>query len=105
MTAKIKTLTAAALVALMTTGSAFAGEIEVGGNLLSVGVVAGAATNVSVGFLSKADQAVGVISGDSDLSVGGNLLNVGVVTGAATNVAVGFMAESCQEIGAIGKSC
>ena len=103
MTTKIKTLTAAALVALMTTSAAFAGEIEVGGNLLNVGVVTGAATNTA-GFLAKASQSIGVISGDSDLKVGGNLLNVGVVTGAATNTA-GFLAEACQEIGAIGKEC
>ncbi len=105
MTAKIKTLTAAALIALMTTGSAFAGEIEVGGNLLNVGVVTGNAANISTGFFSKADQAIGVISGDSDVDVGGNLLNVGVVTGNAVNVATGFFSKACQEIGAIGKDC
>lgn len=61
MTAKIKTLTAAALVALMTTGTAFAGEIEVGGNLLNVGVVSGAATNVAVGFMAESCQEIGAI--------------------------------------------
>jgi hypothetical protein len=102
---KIKHITFAAFVALMTTSPAFAGDIEAGGNLLNVGVVTGAATNISAGFLSKADQAVGVISGDSNVKVGSNLLNVGVVTGAATNVAAGFKSEACQEVGSIGKKC
>jgi hypothetical protein len=105
MTSKIKYITAVAFVALMTTSTSFAGEIEIGGNALNVGVVSGAATNVAAGFLSKADQAIGVISGDSNTKVGGNLLNVGVVTGAATNVAAGFLAEACQEVGSIGKKC
>jgi len=105
MTAKIKYLTAAAFVALMTTSSAFAGEIEVGGNALNVGVVTGGATNVSSGFLSRAEQNIGSISGDSDVKVGGNLLNVGVVTGAATNVSTGFLSKACQEIGSIGNKC
>ena len=105
MTAKIKYLTAAAFVALMTTSTAFAGNIEVGGNALNVGVVSGAATNVAAGFLSKADQAIGVVSGDSNTKIGGNLLNVGVVSGAATNVAAGFLSTACQEVGSIGKDC
>jgi hypothetical protein len=105
MTSKIKYITAVAFVALMTTSTSFAGEIDVGGNLLNVGVVTGAATNVSAGFLSKADQAVGVISGDSNIKVGSNLLNVGVVTGAATNAALGIKSEACQEVGSIGKKC
>ena len=103
MNATIKTLAATALFALMATGSAFAGDIEIGGNALNVGVVNGAATNTA-GFLAKADQAIGVISGDSNVKVDGNLLNVGVVTGAATNTA-GFLAEACQEVGSIGKKC
>jgi hypothetical protein len=105
MTSKIKYITAVAFIALMTTSTSFAGEIEIGGNALNVGVVSGAATNLAVGFNSKADQAIGVISGDSDTKVGGNLLNVGVVTGAATNLAVGFNSKACQEVGAIGKDC
>ena len=103
MHAKIKSFTATAILAIMTTSAAFAGEIEVGGNLLNVGVVTGAATNTA-GFLAEANQSIGVVSGDSDVKVGGNLLNVGVVTGAATNSA-GFLATACQEIGAIGKEC
>lgn len=105
MTSKIKILTAAAFVALMTTGTAFAGEIEVGGNALNVGVVSGSATNIAGGAFTKADQAIGVISGDSNTKIGGNLLNVGVVTGAATNAAVGIKSEACQEVGSIGKKC
>ncbi len=103
MTTKIKSLAAATVFALMATSTAFAGEIEVGGNALNVGVVTGAATN-QAGFLGKADQAIGVISGDSDVKVNGNLLNVGVVTGAATNTA-NFLAKACQEVGSIGKKC
>ncbi len=105
MTTKIKYLTAVAAVALMTASSAFAGEIEVGGNALNVGVVAGNAVNVAAGFLSKADQSIGAISGDSDVTIGGNLLNVGVVAGNAVNVSTGFLSKSCQEIGAIGNVC
>ncbi len=105
MTTKIKYLTAVAAVALMTASSAFAGEIEVDGNLLNVGVVTGNAVNVSTGFLSNAEQSIGAISGDSDISVDGNLLNVGVVTGNAVNVATGFLSDACQEIGAIGNEC
>lgn len=102
---KIKHITFAAFVALMTTSPAFAGEIEIGGNALNVGVVTGSATNIAAGLFSKADQAVGVISGDSNTKVGGNLLNVGVVTGAATNAALGIKSEACQEVGSIGKKC
>lgn len=105
MTAKIKYITTAAFVALMTTTAAYAGTIEVGGNALNVGVVSGAATNLSMGLNSKASQAIGVISGDSDTKVGGNLLNVGVVTGAATNLSMGLGSKACQEVGSIGKKC
>jgi hypothetical protein len=103
MTIKIKTLAAATVFALMASSTAFAGDIEIGGNALNVGVVTGAATNTA-GFLAKADQSIGVISGDSNVKVNGNLLNVGVVTGAATNTA-GFLAKACQEVGSIGKKC
>ena len=56
MTTKIKSLAAATVFALMATSTAFAGEIEVGGNALNVGVVSGAANNISTGFLSKAEN-------------------------------------------------
>jgi hypothetical protein len=105
MTTKIKSLAAATVFALMATSTAFAGEIEVGGNALNVGVVSGAANNISTGFLSKADQAIGVVSGDSNVKIGGNLLNVGVVSGAANNISTGFLSKACQEVGAIGKKC
>ena len=105
MLSKIKVLTAAAALAAMTAGSALAGDIEVGGTALNVGVVSGAATNVSTGFLSKAEQSIGAVSGDSNVKIGGDLLNVGVVSGAATNVATGFLSEACQEIGSIGNEC
>jgi hypothetical protein len=103
MFSKIKYLTAAAFVALMTTSAAFAGDIEVGGSALNVGLVTGAITNTA-GFLATAKQGVGVVSGDSNVKIGGSLLNVGLVTGAATNTA-GFLATACQEVGAIGKKC
>lgn len=102
---KIKVLTAAAALAVMTVGSAFAGEIEVGGNALNVGVVTGNATNVAAGLVAHAEQSIGAVSGDSDVKIGGDLLNVGVVTGNATNVAAGLVAEACQEIGSIGNDC
>ena len=66
MTTKIKALAAATVFALMATSTAFAGEIEIGGNALNVGVVNGAATNTA-GFLAKADSIVGWPLEESEL--------------------------------------
>jgi hypothetical protein len=103
MTAKIKYLTAATAIALMTASSAFASEVETGGRVVNVGVVGENAVNVANGSESTAEQNIGTISisGDSVLSVGSDLVNVGVVGRNAVNVAFGFKSEATQNIGTI----
>ncbi len=106
MTTKIKYLTAVAAIALMTASSAFAGEIEVGGNAVNFGVVVGNAVNLALGEETVAEQNIGVVSGDSDVvAIDGNLFNFGIVGGNAVNVAFGLKSTACQDIGSIGNAC
>ena len=101
MTAKIKYLTAATAIALMTASSAFAGEVETGGRVVNVGVVGENAVNVANGSESTAEQNIGTISISGNSVVGSDLVNVGVVGRNAVNVAFGFKSEATQNIGTI----
>ncbi len=85
MNAPGKFLIAVAVISLMTTGSAFADGIQVGGHLVNV-TVANEATNMALGPNATATQSIGAINGNA--RVNGNLTNVTVV-GEAINLARG----------------
>ncbi len=105
MIPKIKHLTAATLFALMTASSAFAGTLEVGGNLANV-TLSNQPTNLAIGVRNDATQYVGAVGADGSTSVdvGGNLTNV-TLSNQPANLAIGVRNTACQDIGSVGKAC
>lgn len=97
MTSKIGILTAGSIAALVFASPAFAGNVEVGGNLVNVSVV-GNATNKASGLGSKATQSIGSIG--ENVKVGGSIKNV-VVVGEAVNLAKGIGSKAKTYIGSL----
>jgi hypothetical protein len=90
---------AVAAFALMSATSVFAqGAPEINGVALNA-TNANNNVNASIGVLSEARQAIGVINGDTE--VNGVLLNA---TNANNNVnaAIGVLSEACQTVGVVG---
>ncbi len=90
-------LTAGALAVLAFGSPAYAGNVEVGGNLVNISVV-GKATNKASGFGSKATQSIGTV-GDN-VKVGGSIKNV-VVVGETVNLAKGVGSKAKTYVGAL----
>ncbi len=103
MFAKFVSLPVAAAIGLISAGTAFGADLEVGGNAVNLSIVGQNAVNLAFGAGSSAEQNIGTISisDDAGLFVGGDLVNVGVVGQNAVNLAHGFESTATQNIGTI----
>lgn len=101
MGSKIKFLTGATLIALMTTTSAMAaqqGGVQVG--ILDQTTFASDSTNLALGSDAKARQAIGAVQ---DVRAG--IVRQVTFSNRAANLAIGSDAAACQTIGTAGKVC